>query len=136
MEITVVIKEVLEKQVFTSAKNGQTYEKFGFVGETQSQYPKTIKFDVMGDRAAGVMTNVVVGNTVAVSFDISSRLWNSKYYTECQAWRTQRVDGTQEQTQQAATQTQQQPAPAPAQNPLPENNGGDGDGEQKDDLPF
>ena len=73
----------------------------------------------MGDRAAGVMTNVVVGNTVAVSFDISSRLWNSKYYTECQAWRTQRVDGVQ----QAATQTQQQPAPA--QNPFPENNGGD-----------
>lgn len=136
MEITVVIKEVLEKQVFTSAKNGQTYEKFGFVGETQSQYPKTIKFDVMGDRAAGVMTNVVVGNTVAVSFDISSRLWNSKYYTECQAWRTQRVDGTQEQPQQATTQTAQKPAPAPAQNPLPENNGGDGDGEQKDDLPF
>ena len=132
MEITVVIKEVLEKQVFTSAKNGQTYEKFGFVGETQSQYPKTIKFDVMGDRAAGVMTNVVVGNTVAVSFDISSRLWNSKYYTECQAWRTQRMDGTQEQTQQAATQAQQQPAPA--QNPLPENNGGDGDG--SDNLPF
>ena len=132
MEITVVIKEVLEKQVFTSAKNGQTYEKFGFVGETQSQYPKTIKFDVMGDRAAGVMTNVVVGNTVAVSFDISSRLWNSKYYTECRAWRTQRVDGTQEQTQQAATQAQQQPAPA--QNPLPENNGGDGDG--SDNLPF
>lgn len=127
MEITVVIKEVLEKQVFTSAKNGQTYEKFGFVGETQSQYPKTIKFDVMGDRADGVMTNVVVGNTVAVSFDISSRLWNSKYYTECQAWRTQRVDGVQ----QAATQTQKKPAPA--QNPLPENNG---DGEQKDDLPF
>jgi len=114
--------------VFTSAKNGQTYEKFGFVGETQSQYPKTIKFDVMGDRAAGVMTNVVVGNTVAVSFDISSRLWNSKYYTECQAWRTQRVDGTQEETQSA-----QQQAPTPAQNPLPENNGS-GDG--SDNLPF
>ena len=106
MEITVVIKEVLEKQVFTSAKNGQTYEKFGFVGETQSQYPKTIKFDVMGDRAAGVMTNVVVGNTVAVSFDISSRLWNSKYYTECQAWRTQRVDG-----QHVSTNASPSPAP-------------------------
>lgn len=135
MEITVVIKEVLEKQVFTSAKNGQTYEKFGFVGETQSQYPKTIKFDVMGDRAPGVMTNVVVGNTVAVSFDISSRLWNSKYYTECQAWRTQHVDGTQEQTQQATTQTTRKPATSPAQNPLPENNGGC-DGEQNVDLPF
>lgn len=132
MEITVVIKEVLEKQVFTSAKNGQTYERFGFVGETQSQYPKKIKFDVMGDRADSVMTNVVVGNTVAVSFDISSRLWNSKYYTECQAWRTQRVDGTQEQTQSA-----QQQAPTPAQNPLPENNGGaQGDGKKGDDLPF
>lgn len=135
MEITVVIKEVLEKQVFTSAKNGQTYEKFGFVGETQSQYPKKIKFDVMGDRADSVMTNVVVGNTVAVSFDISSRLWNSKYYTECQAWRTQRVDGTQEQIQQ--TQTTQQPSTAPAQNPLPENNGvAQGDGKQDDGLPF
>lgn len=124
MEITVVIKEVLEKQVFTSAKNGQTYEKFGFVGETQSQYPKTIKFDVMGDRAAGVMTNVVVGNTVAVSFDISSRLWNSKYYTECQAWRTQRVDG-----QQASTNASPSPAP---QTQIPQ----DGSHINDDSLPF
>ena len=113
MEIAVKITRVLEPQSFVSQKNGNTYVSTVFVGETtNSQYPKKIAFKVMGEEKFKQM-GIVMGGTYNVSFDVESREWQGKYYTECQAWRTQRVDGTQEQPQQAATQTQQQPTPAP-----------------------
>jgi hypothetical protein len=134
MEIQGKVIAILEPQRFVSSKNGNEYITTVFVIETQGQYPKKVAFKVMGEEEFKQM-QIAVGGFYNVSFDVKSREWQGKWFTECQAWRTQRVDGTQEQTQQAATQTTQQPAPAPAQNPLPENNGGDGDGE-KDDLPF
>jgi hypothetical protein len=70
---------------------------------------------------------IVMGGTYNVSFDVESREWQGKWFTECQAWRTQRVDGVQ----QAATQTQQQPTPAPhAQIPQ------DGSHVDDENLPF
>jgi hypothetical protein len=133
MELQGKIISVLEPQRFVSQKNGNEYVTTVFVIETQGQYPKKVAFKVMGEDKFKQM-GIVMGGTYNVSFDVESREWQGKWFTECQAWRTQRVDGTQEQTQQATTQTTQKPAPTPAQNPLPENNGGDG--EQKDDLPF
>ena len=135
MEIQGKVIAILEPQRFVSSKNGNEYITTVFVIETPGQYPKKVAMKVMGEDKFKQM-GIVMGGIYTVSFDVESREWQGKWFTECQAWRTQRVDCTQEQTQQAATQTAQKPAPAPAQNPFPENNGGDGDGEQKDDLPF
>lgn len=133
-DITGKVIAILEPQRFVSSKNGNEYVTTVFVIETQGQYPKKVAMKVMGEDKFKQM-GIVMGGTYNVSFDVESREWQGKWFTECQAWRTQRVDGTQEQTQQAATQTTQKPAPAPAQNPLQENNG-DGDSEQEDGLPF
>lgn len=133
-DITGKVIAILEPQRFVSQKNGNEYVTTVFVLETQGQYPKKVAMKVMGEEKFKQM-GIVMGGTYNVSFDVESREWKGKYYTECQAWRTQRVDGTQEQPQQADTQTAQKPSPAPAQNPLPENNGGC-DGEQNVDLPF
>jgi len=136
MEIQGKVVAVLNPQSYTSQKNGNTYVTNQFVIETQGQYPKKVAFKVMGEDKFAQM-QIAVGGFYNVSFDVESREWKGKWFTECQAWRTQRVDGTQEQPQQATTQTAQKPAPAPAQNPFPENNGGvQGDGKQGDDLPF
>lgn len=133
-DITGKVIAILEPQRFVSKKNGNEYVTTVFVIETQGQYPKKVAMKVMGEDKFKQM-GIVMGGTYNVSFDVESREWNSKYYTECQAWRTQRVDGTQEKTQQSTTQTTQKPSHAPAQKPLPENNGGC-DGEQNVDLPF
>lgn len=133
-DITGKVIAILEPQRFVSKKNGNEYVTTVFVIETQGQYPKKVAMKVMGEDKFKQM-GIVMGGTYNVSFDVESREWNSKYYTECQAWRTQRVDGTQEQTQQAATQTTQKQATSPTKNPLPENNSGC-DGEQNVDLPF
>ena len=131
MEIQGKVVAVLNPQTYTSQKNGNTYVTNQFVIETQGQYPKKVAFKVMGEDKFKQM-QIAVGGFYNVSFDVESREWQGKWFTECQAWRTQRMGVTQAQTQSA-----QQPAPAPAQNPLPENNGGaQGDGKQGDDLPF
>ena len=133
MEIQGKVIAILEPQRFVSSKNGNEYVTTVFVIETPGQYPKKVAMKVIGEDKFKQMC-IAIGGIYNVSFDVESREWKGKWFTECQAWRTQRVDGTQEQTQQATTQTAQKPAPAPAQNPFPENNGGDGDG--SDNLPF
>ena len=95
MEISVKVEKILEKQSFTSKKDGTVYNKYGFVGKTQEQYAKTICFVCMGDEAWGRM-NIQVGSTYQVSFDVSSREWNGKYFTECSCWRAQLIGGFQQ----------------------------------------
>lgn len=133
MEIQGKVIAILEPQRFVSSKNGKEYVTTVFVIETPGQYPKKVAMKVMGEDKFKQM-GIVMGGTYNVSFDVESREWQGKWFTECQAWRTQRVDGTQEQPQQDTIQTAQKPSPATEQNPLPENNGGDGDG--SDNLPF
>ena len=120
MEINVKIIKILAPQTFTSSRDGSSVVKNTFVGETAGQYPKKIAFSVIGEDKFKQM-NVIVGNTYNVSFDIESREWNGKWFTEASAWRALCVDG-----QQAASPVPNaQPAPAPAQV-----------AEKKDDLPF
>lgn len=123
MEIQGRVIAILEPLRFVSSKNGNEYVTTVFVIETPGQYSKKVAMKVMGEDKFKQM-GIVMGGTYNVSFDVESREWQGKWFTECQAWRTQRVDGTQEQRPQSATQTQQQPTPAPAQ----------GDG--SDNLPF
>ena len=134
MEIQGKVIASLEPQRFVSSKNGNEYVSIVFVIETIGQYPKKVAMKVIGEDKFKQM-GIAIGGIYNVSFDVESREWKGKWFTECQAWRTQRVDGTQEQTQQATTQTNQKTANSHEQNTLPENNGGC-DSEQNIDLPF
>ena len=126
MEIQVKIVNVLPVQTFTSSKTGNSYSKYTFVGETAGQYPKKIAFTVMGDDKFNGM-GIVVGGTYTVSFDVESREWNGKWFTEASAWKAVRIDGAQGQQQ----------APQANTSPVKENtSGSQGGGEQNDNLPF
>ena len=116
--IIVQIEKILEKQTFTSSKTGNVYEKFFFVGKTQAQYPKTIAFSVMGKEKFEKL-GIVVGKTYNISFDVESREWNGKYFTDITAWKAVCVDGdsgtqVNTPTQVANTVPQAQAAPSPA----------------------
>ena len=101
MEITGKVTNVLPAQSGTG-KNGNEWVKNGFVIQTQGEYPKIVCFSVMGKDRWEKM-NIQVGMTYNVSFDVESREWNGKYFTELTAWKTMAIGG------QAATH----PAPAP-----------------------
>lgn len=86
MEISGKCIKILDAQRFTSKKDGSTIVKNGFVLETQGQYPKKVAFGVMGEeRFTGF--HLVVGESYNVSFDVESREWQGRWFTECVAWR-------------------------------------------------
>ena len=134
MEIQVKIFKVLEAQSFTSQKTGNVYVKNVFVGETQGQYPKKIAFTVMGEDKFNGM-GIVVDGTYTVSFDVESREWNGKWFTEASAWKAVRIDGAQGQ-QQAPQANNTSQAQAPASHVQENTSGAQGGGEQNDNLPF
>ena len=126
MEIQVRVKNVLDTQRFVSKKDGSEIVKNTFICETQGQYPKSIAFTVMGEDKYKQMA-IVVGGTYNVSFDVESREWQGKWFTEASAWKAVRIDGAQGQQQAPQANTIQSQAPASTTQ---------ASGEQKDDLPF
>ena len=132
MEIQVKITKILDAQRFVSRKDGSEIVKNTFIGETQGQYPKTIAFTVMGKDKFDPM-GIVVGGTYNVSFDVESREWQGKWFTEASAWKSVRMDGAQGQ-QQANTSQAQAPTQATQQANANTNNGGSE--AKSDDLPF
>ena len=141
MEISIKILHVLDAQTYISQKNGKTYVTNTFVGETTTgQYPKKIVFKVMsegGERFAQM--GIVVGGTYNVSFDIESREWNGRWYTDLNAWKATRLDAntntnTTQQAPQAKPQVVTQQPTTQAPSPSVDSNGNMGDG--SNDLPF
>ena len=79
-----VVIQLLPEQTGTG-KNGQWIKK-DFVIETKDQYPKKISFSAWGDKAEQVKT-INVGQNVNVAFNIESREFNGKWYTDLRIWK-------------------------------------------------
>lgn len=129
MEINVKVIKILAPQAFTSSKDGSSVVKTTFIGETSGQYPKKIAFSVLGEEKFKRMA-IVVGSNYAVSFDVESREWKDKWFTEASAWRAMCIDGAQ-QTQQGNAPTPQAPQAQAAPTQAPQASSGN-----IDDLPF
>lgn len=132
MDVQITVVKILDAQRFVSRRDGSELLKNVFVGTTQEQYAKQIAFSVIGAERFAQM-GIVIGGTYNVSFDVESREWNGRYFTECSAWRAQRLDGAQAQSapQPQPQQVQQSPSQAVAPQSSFNGNGGGAD-----DLPF
>ena len=101
MEIQGTIIAVLEPQVF-NGRNGE-FKKFGFILETQGQYPKKIHMQVYGEDKWNAM-NIQQGQIINASFDVTSKEWNGKWFTQCDCWKVSKVSLAQMQQQVAQPQ--------------------------------
>ena len=91
-----------------NTKNGLS-NVYGFVIQTEGEYPRKVMFEVMGDDRWSKM-NLAVGMDCSVSFDIASREWQGKWFTQATAWRVQALNAAQPQYhQQAMPRPQAQP---------------------------
>jgi hypothetical protein len=85
MELTGKIIAVLPERGGIS-KAGNEWKIQEFVLETMEQYPRKMMFNVFGaDRLA--QFNIQLGEVLTVSFDIDSREYNGRWYTDVRAWR-------------------------------------------------
>jgi len=72
-------------------KNG-TWKKQDFVIETDGQYPKKVCISAWGDKInEGALQ---VGNEVNISFDVESREYNGRWYTDLKAWKIDTLGAT------------------------------------------
>jgi hypothetical protein len=71
-------------------KNGP-WKKQEFILETSGQYPKKVCLSLWGDKINESVLQV--GNTLDVQFDVESREYNGRWYTECKAWKVELAGG-------------------------------------------
>lgn len=124
MEVSGKIIKLLPLQT-GQGKNGP-WKKQEYLLEYGDQYPKTVCFNLWGDKVD--QYTLAEGETVTISFDVESREFNGRYYTDVKAWRVDKGDqvaGTGSQADSAERSSEfGQPAPSFTA------------GNDKDDLPF
>jgi hypothetical protein len=68
-------------------KNG-VWRSQDYVLETMEQYPKKICFNLFGDKID--QYPLALNDEVTVSFDIDSREYNGRWYTNIRAWKVEK----------------------------------------------
>ena len=87
-EVTAKLTHILQKQS-GQGRNG-TWEKQDFVVETQESFPKKICVTCWGDKI-DTLNRFNIGDMIKVSFDVESREYNGKWFTNLKAWRLDSV---------------------------------------------
>ncbi|HUW05183.1 MAG TPA: DUF3127 domain-containing protein [Williamwhitmania sp.] len=129
LEIQGKLVQMLEKQVGTG-RNG-TWEKQEFILETTEQYPKKICISAWGDKIKDI-DSAKPGDMLKVSFNLESREFNGRWYTDIRAWRISR-EGAGAGAGAAASSSTGAPMSAPPSFDEMPPIGGE---EEINDLPF
>lgn len=85
MEIKGTIIHVLPEASGVS-KSGNSWKKREYVLEnTEGQYPRKVAFTCFGENADRIILKA--GDKVTMYFDIDSREYNGRWYTDIRCWR-------------------------------------------------
>ena len=117
MQLTAQLVPVLPLQT-GAGKNGQ-WKKQDIIVETEGQYPKKVCVSIWGDKINEQVLKV--GSMLNISFDVESREYNGRWYTDVKAWRVEPGSGA---------------AAADGSGPIDQPHFEEGAMEEKDDLPF
>ncbi|MDR1200067.1 MAG: DUF3127 domain-containing protein [Tannerellaceae bacterium] len=90
MEITGKIIAVLPEQGGVS-KTGNEWKKKEYVLETYDQYPKKVCFQLFGNDKIE-QAAIQAGEDLTVYFDIDSREYNGRWFTNINAWKVERAN--------------------------------------------
>lgn len=118
LEVSGKLFKLLNKQT-GEGKNGP-WTKQDFILETTEQYPKKICFSAWGDRVNEI-TNLSEGTQMKVSFDVASREYNERWYTDLRPWKIEVTGAT---------------AAPPANHSPVDNSFAQDSNQPEDDLPF
>ena len=117
MKLTAKLVQVLPLQT-GAGKNGQ-WKKQDIIVETEGQYPKKVCVSIWGDKINEQVLKV--GSMLNISFDVESREYNGRWYTDVKAWRVEPGGAS---------------AAAEGSGPIDQPHFEEGAMEEKDDLPF
>lgn len=89
MQITAKLVQKLPLQT-GQGKNGE-WRKQEIIIETDGQYPKKICVAIWGDKINDAQLQL--GNMLRIDFDVESREFNSRWYTDVKAWKIEVASG-------------------------------------------
>ena len=124
MQITARLHQVLPLQS-GMGRNGE-WKKQEIIVETDGQFPKKICVAIWGDKINE--SQLQVGNMLTIDFDVESREFNGRWYTDVKAWKVELAGANPTGVQAQGMPVEAGFPPPPPPPPLPEN--------EKDDLPF
>lgn len=125
LEIEGILKKKLAVQSGTSARGEWAKQEF-LVEYQEGKFSSLVVFSVWGQDKVNELSTLSAGEKVKVSFNISSREYAGKYYTDLRAWKITRLE---DKPQMEAPASYYQ-APAPDVEDMPFDGGDD------NDLPF
>ena len=117
LAITGKLVKALDEESGTS-KAGKEWKKQSFVIDTGAQFNPEVCFSLFGEDKIAMLQGINPGEEIEVSFNLSSREYNGRYYHNIDAWRINKVAATV-----VAAPSDEAPFPAEA-------------AEEDDDLPF
>jgi len=85
MQLTAKLVQLLPLQKGTG-KNGE-WKKQDIIVETDGQYPKKVCISIWGDKISE--SQLQIGATLNISFDVESREYNGRWYTDVKAWKVE-----------------------------------------------
>jgi hypothetical protein len=86
LSISGVITEILEVENGVS-KAGKEWQKQAFVINTEAEFNPLVCFSLFGADKIAMLANKGINQLVEVSFNVSSREFNGKYYHNLDAWK-------------------------------------------------
>jgi len=106
MQLSAKLTQVLPLQKGTG-KNGE-WKKQDIIVETEGQYSKKLCISIWGDKID--MNILQPGSMLKVDFDLESREYNGRWYTDVKAWKIEVVE-TERAKPPSATQPDDQEIP-------------------------
>ena len=83
MQLTAKLAQLFPIQTGTG-KNGE-WKKQDIIVETDGQYPKKVCISIWGDKINE--GQLQIGNLLKIDFEIESRDYNGRWYTDIKAWK-------------------------------------------------
>jgi hypothetical protein len=123
LEISGKVIQILSEQSGTG-KNGQ-WSRQDFIIETEEQYPRKVCFSAWGEKVS-LIKALKAGTSVKVSFNVESREFNGKWYTDLRLWKIE----LQDQTNSSSV------TPSYTDTGLEPLSADDSEGTAENDLPF
>ena len=122
LELEGRIARKMNVQSGTTARGAWSKQEFIFEYQ-EGNFPSQVCMHVWGDDKVRELDKYQVGDKVKVSFNLSSREFNGRWYTDVRVWRMEPLAA-----QPAKAPAQEPEPPMPAYDDLPEIS--------SDDLPF
>jgi hypothetical protein len=89
LELTGKITEILPLET-GEGKNGPWKKQHFVIEFMDGNYAKKLCLSLWGDKTSA-LSDVQPGTDVKVSFNVESREWNQRWYTDARAWRIEPV---------------------------------------------